>query len=190
MRWALVTKVFRSAVFGLQASKFVFYPAVKDPRSKDEGAQRLLSVTTLLLSVVSLAVGCSAKPDIKPVPPEVVEAKEANTTQKDLIPRVRFTDITSQAGIHFKHTNGAFGKEKLLPETFLCLYGDAFLDFDLKRLLEFHQFDSSKGDHHDIPHPAPRERPHGHIRDRRARGARDQAAALARHPVTARERRA
>ena len=28
--------------------------------------------------------------------------------------------------------------EGLLPETFVCLYGDAILDFDLKKLLEYH----------------------------------------------------
>jgi mannose-1-phosphate guanylyltransferase len=28
--------------------------------------------------------------------------------------------------------------ERLLPETFVCLYGDAILDFDLKKLLEYH----------------------------------------------------
>ncbi len=40
---------------------------------------------------------------------------------------VRFTDITEQAGIRFRHTNGARGK-KLLPETMGS--GVAFLDFD------------------------------------------------------------
>jgi hypothetical protein len=43
------------------------------------------------------------------------------------IPSVRFTDITAKAGIHFRHTNGAFGK-KLLPETMGA--GVAFLDYD------------------------------------------------------------
>jgi mannose-1-phosphate guanylyltransferase len=28
--------------------------------------------------------------------------------------------------------------ERLLPEIFVCLYGDAILDFDLKKMLEFH----------------------------------------------------
>jgi hypothetical protein len=42
-------------------------------------------------------------------------------------PRVRFIDITDKAGIHFHHTNGAFGK-KLLPETMGS--GVAFLDYD------------------------------------------------------------
>ncbi|HEY6971322.1 MAG TPA: CRTAC1 family protein, partial [Candidatus Angelobacter sp.] len=29
---------------------------------------------------------------------------------------IQFTDVTAQAGIHFKHNSGAFGK-KYLPET-------------------------------------------------------------------------
>ena len=33
--------------------------------------------------------------------------------------------------------------ERLLPETFLCLYGDAILNFDLKKLLDFHMKKSS-----------------------------------------------
>ena len=43
------------------------------------------------------------------------------------VPKVRFTDVTQQAGIRFVHTNGSFGK-KLLPETMGS--GVAFLDFD------------------------------------------------------------
>lgn len=44
-----------------------------------------------------------------------------------VLPPVSFTDITEQAGIRFRHTNGAFG-QKLLPETMGS--GVAFLDFD------------------------------------------------------------
>jgi hypothetical protein len=40
---------------------------------------------------------------------------------------IEFTDITAQAGIHFKHNSGAFGK-KYLPETMGC--GVCFLDYD------------------------------------------------------------
>src|SRR5216110_3697815 len=40
---------------------------------------------------------------------------------------VEFTDVSAQAGIHFKHNSGAFGK-KYLPETLGT--GCAFLDFD------------------------------------------------------------
>lgn len=37
------------------------------------------------------------------------------------------------------HAGQLKSAEKLLPETFVCLYGDAILDFDLERLLEFHR---------------------------------------------------
>ena len=40
---------------------------------------------------------------------------------------VEFTDVTAQAGVRFKHNNGAFGK-KYLPETIGA--GAAFLDYD------------------------------------------------------------
>ena len=43
------------------------------------------------------------------------------------IPLAHFTDVTSQAGIHFVHENGAYG-DKLLPETMGG--GVAFFDFD------------------------------------------------------------
>src|SRR5271166_1958261 len=41
--------------------------------------------------------------------------------------QIQFRDITSQAGIHFMHNNGAFGK-KYLPETMGS--GCAFIDYD------------------------------------------------------------
>ncbi|HKN71434.1 MAG TPA: hypothetical protein VJX30_10405, partial [Terriglobales bacterium] len=40
---------------------------------------------------------------------------------------VTFRDITVQAGVHFTHNNGAFGK-KWLPETMGP--GCAFIDYD------------------------------------------------------------
>ena len=40
---------------------------------------------------------------------------------------IEFTDVSAQAGIHFKHNSGAFGK-KYLPETLGT--GCAFLDYD------------------------------------------------------------
>ncbi len=40
---------------------------------------------------------------------------------------IEFTDVTAQAGIHFKHNSGAFGK-KYLPETMGS--GVCFLDYD------------------------------------------------------------
>jgi enediyne biosynthesis protein E4 len=40
---------------------------------------------------------------------------------------IEFTDVTSQAGVHFKHNSGAFGK-KYLPETMGS--GVCFIDYD------------------------------------------------------------
>ena len=47
--------------------------------------------------------------------------------QASTSPRVTFTDVTAAAGIHFRHSSGAFGK-KYLPETLGS--GVAFLDAD------------------------------------------------------------
>ncbi len=55
------------------------------------------------------------------VPPALPERLAAE------IPRVQFTDITTNAGITFVHQNGAQG-DKLLPETMGG--GVAFFDFD------------------------------------------------------------
>ncbi|HXM91957.1 MAG TPA: CRTAC1 family protein [Candidatus Dormibacteraeota bacterium] len=73
-------------------------------------------------------------------PAAVVQAAEVTkTSQKETqqpakshsSPRppgpIQFTDVTEQAGIHFKHNNGAFGK-KYLPETMGS--GVCFLDYD------------------------------------------------------------
>jgi enediyne biosynthesis protein E4 len=56
-----------------------------------------------------------------------LSGKTASRSQLDHIPALPFVDITSQSGITFIHTNGAYG-EKLLPETMGG--GVAFLDFD------------------------------------------------------------
>ncbi len=37
------------------------------------------------------------------------------------------------------HAGQLKSAEKLLPETFICLYGDAILGFDLRKLLAFHR---------------------------------------------------
>jgi mannose-1-phosphate guanylyltransferase len=37
------------------------------------------------------------------------------------------------------HAGQLKSAEELLPRTFICLYGDAILEFDLKRLIEFHK---------------------------------------------------
>ena len=67
----------------------------------------------------------------KPAPPPArvtqLSAPRAPDNSKVEIPQAKFTDITQQAGVTFRHNNGAYGG-KLLPETMGG--GVAFLDFD------------------------------------------------------------
>jgi hypothetical protein len=66
--------------------------------------------------------------------PPAVEVKQTELAAVDLregpqvaMPRVRFTDVTAEAGIRFVHENAAHG-QKLLPETMGG--GCAFFDYD------------------------------------------------------------
>lgn len=67
----------------------------------------------------------------KPAPPvprlTALAAPVAQTFEKIEVPLVNFKDVTTEAGITFKHNNGAYG-EKLLPETMGG--GAAFFDYD------------------------------------------------------------
>lgn len=51
----------------------------------------------------------------------------SSKSAKEPAATIRFTDVTRQAGLHFKRVNGAFGK-KWMPETMGG--GGAFLDYD------------------------------------------------------------
>jgi len=63
-------------------------------------------------------------PEVKEVPVSApLRVPEVQVT----LPAVRFTDITTEAGIAFTHVNGAYG-ERLLPETLGS--GAAFFDYD------------------------------------------------------------
>src|ERR1051326_4291796 len=104
-------------------------PSAK-PKAAKVGFVMNRTLLALLLGVVAVAAGVgiyfgTRKTD-KPVPkpPDIEEVKGRETKP---VPKVRFTDITEKAGIHFKHENGAFGS-KLLPETMGS--GVAFLDYD------------------------------------------------------------
>ena len=61
--------------------------------------------------------------------PIAVSSTKENPSQARPRPSgpIEFTDVTAQAGIHFKHNSGAFGK-KYLPETMGS--GVCFLDYD------------------------------------------------------------
>jgi hypothetical protein len=99
-----------------------------------------ISLCCVLIALMLAAVGCGASPTAgdssgskKPN-----ESDESNANQNSAespatteAPRysgpIQFADVTAQAGIHFKHNSGAFGK-KYLPETLGS--GCAFLDYD------------------------------------------------------------
>jgi hypothetical protein len=101
-------------------------------------------ITWGVLFAALLLAGCKSKPSAQPeqtaaqpavptsTPPvdtEPASATPSNATQLPARPAgpIQFTDVTEQAGIHFKHNTGAFGK-KYLPET--MGNGACFLDYD------------------------------------------------------------
>jgi hypothetical protein len=98
-------------------------------KSTRAGLSRLALVATGAVVVLAVAVavfvwqGWRTKgietPTVTVQPPELPKVVQP--------PAVRFTDITSEAGIRFRHTNGSSG-QKLLPETMGS--GVAFIDFD------------------------------------------------------------
>ncbi len=91
-----------------------------------------------LLGVTALIAGCKPKTAANN---EKLSGAEHSAAQSAAIPKtalqtavperpsgpIQFTDITAQAGIHFIHNNGAFGK-KYLPETMGS--GVCFIDYD------------------------------------------------------------
>ena len=88
----------------------------------------------LLLFVlgVTLFAGCKQPAQVAPVANQSTEqTASASPSPSPTPPRpsgaIEFTDVTSQAGIRFKHNSGAFGK-KYLPETIGS--GGAFFDYD------------------------------------------------------------
>src|SRR5687768_13378325 len=82
-------------------------------------------------SFLSLAAYKQPAPTTPGATPAEVANQTASSSPSPTPPRpsgpIEFTDVSAQAGIHFKHNSGAFGK-KYLPET--LGNGCAFLDFD------------------------------------------------------------
>jgi hypothetical protein len=107
------------------------------------GSQRNL---LLLLVAAFLSAGCQHKTTTEaepsspstqspspalPSPPAVQPSSAATPVANSAVARpsgpIEFVDVTAQAGIHFKHNTGAFGK-KYLPETMGS--GVCFIDSD------------------------------------------------------------
>jgi hypothetical protein len=84
-----------------------------------------------LVTLIVIGSGAFLVLKRKPAPPPEkvtkLAAPVAQTFEKVEVPPVKFTDVTAESGITFKHNNGAQG-EKLLPETMGG--GAAFLDYD------------------------------------------------------------
>jgi hypothetical protein len=91
---------------------------------------RVLSAL-IVLFIVALICACKQPSTITPQNNQTAEAATPSPTPSPTPPRpsgaIEFTDITTEAGIRFKHNSGAFGK-KYLPETIGS--GCAFLDYD------------------------------------------------------------
>ena len=92
---------------------------------------KLLSAL-ILFSFVALIYGCKQPATVTPATQEAAaQVATASPSPSPTPPRpsgpIEFTDVTAEAGIHFKHNSGAFGK-KYLPETIGS--GAAFLDYD------------------------------------------------------------
>lgn len=89
----------------------------------------------LLLVLTGCKKDATQESTVNASAPEQASTQDANqqaaTPVADATARpsgpIEFTDVTAQAGVHFKHNSGAFGK-KYLPETLGP--GCAFLDYD------------------------------------------------------------
>lgn len=105
---------------------------VPPPEQDDAVLSRGLTISAFILVTLGLvAAGFGIvvyfrKPALKSRVTEVA-APQSSARHGISPPTVRFTDITSTAGISFHHETGAYG-EKLLPETMGG--GVAFVDFD------------------------------------------------------------
>jgi len=95
------------------------------------------TISIILIGILLFGlIGCMAEPATeqsstqekqKEQPSEQPASAPAPTAAPRYSGPIEFRDVTTQAGIQFKHNNGAFGK-KYLPETLGA--GCAFLDYD------------------------------------------------------------
>ena len=87
----------------------------------------LLVIVVIAVTAVLVYLFMREGPEMPPVIEADIQAPIIQQEAADGPPVIRFTDITRQSGIDFKHVNGAYG-DKLLPETMGG--GVAFIDYD------------------------------------------------------------
>jgi enediyne biosynthesis protein E4 len=106
--------IFRSTLL-IAISAAIFASACQNKSSNENTGAAADTAATAATPTPEASVSPSPSPSttLPPLPAKFAE--------------VTFTDVTSQAGIRFRHNNGAFGK-KYLPETNGS--GCAFLDYD------------------------------------------------------------
>ncbi len=99
---------------------------------QSSSALRFAAFMTIAAAILT---GCKSKPAPQPEQSGISRPPAAESSPIDVVeqaaPRpsgpITFTDVTQQAGIHFKHNSGAFGA-KLLPETMGS--GVCVIDYD------------------------------------------------------------
>ncbi len=121
-------------------------------------------IIAVILSLAALASGCkqdpTQNPSAAPQGPESAAAALPGATPSPTpgpAPRpsgpVEFVDVTAEAGLRFRHNNGAAGK-KYLPETLGA--GAAFLDYDNDGWLDVLLVNSTNWPENRARPPAPR----------------------------------
>jgi enediyne biosynthesis protein E4 len=104
--------IFRCTLL-IAISAVIFASACQSKSSNENAGTATDAAQTAATPTPEASVSPSPSTTLPPLPAKFAE--------------VTFTDVTTQAGIRFKHNNGAFGK-KYLPETNGS--GCAFLDYD------------------------------------------------------------
>src|SRR5262249_1316287 len=118
-------------------------------KMRRESIFRTAALVVLALSLRGLA-GCGPAV-VKPTVAAPVAPVRPVEVKAETLPAVQFGDIPHEAGIRFRHSNGAIG-DKLLPETMGA--GVAFLDYDQDGDQDLFFVNSSAWPNHEVK-PAP-----------------------------------
>lgn len=107
-------------------------PAYEETAAADDAViGRAFRWSLALFACIAIAVVTAIllrKPQEEKLPEQAtVHLPETRPAPPVKVPQAPFRDVTQEAGIHFRHVNGAYG-DKLLPETMGG--GCAFFDFD------------------------------------------------------------